>query len=217
MRLYCDDLLHRHELSGVLNGILRVQELRQDDAHVFMHEAEVLDELSEIFALARLFYARFNIGFRLRLGTAPDDRMGDDAAWERATSILRTAMDRFAGKDGYEVAAGEGSFYAPKIDSLVTDSLGREWQTGTLQLDLQLPARFGCACVDSDGADHVPASIHRAIAGSFERFLGILLEHLDGRLPAPLSPVHVLIAPVGPRHVEGARELAGRIRAAGAG
>lgn len=215
MRLYCEDLLHRKEPSGALNGILRVQELRQDDAHVFLPEEDVLAELNAIFDLAQALYARFGLSFRPRLGTAPAERLGDDAVWDRALAVLHEALDRFAGRGGYEIAEGEGSFYAPKIDFLMTDSRGREWQTGTLQLDLQLPARFGCLYTDPNGTERVPALIHRAIAGSFERFLGVLLEHADGRLPSPMCPVQVLLAPVGPRHVEGAIAVAQRLRSAG--
>ena len=216
LRLYCDDLLHRNEQSGALNGLLRLQEFRQDDAHVFLPEAGVVDELESIFAFAKELYDLFGLDFRLRLGTAPGDRMGGDDIWQRATMTLREALDRFAGPDGYEVVAGEGSFYAPKIDILMRDSLRREWQTGTLQVDLQLPARFGCRYTGDDGVDRVPVLIHRAIAGSFERFLGILLEHTDGRLMPPLAPVQVLVAPVGPRHVEGASRIGEDLRRAGA-
>lgn len=211
LRLYCEDLLHRSEPSGALNGILRVQEFRQDDAHVFITEADMADELESIFRLAEKLYALFGLTFRLRLGTAPADRMGDDDVWNRAIVVLRCALDRFAGSGGYEVVRGEGSFYAPKIDLLMKDSLGREWQTGTLQLDLQLPGRFGCSYFDEADVENVPALIHRAIAGSFERFLGILLEHTDGHLPPPLAPVQVLLAPVAPRHVDGARRMAGQL------
>lgn len=216
LRLYCDDLLHRNEPSGALNGILRVQEFRQDDAHVFITEAMVAAELESIFRLAEKLYAMFGLTFRLRLGTAPAERMGGDDVWSHATAVLQRALDRFAGPRAYEVAPGEGSFYAPKIDLLMKDSLGREWQTGTLQLDLQLPDRFGCRHVDEAGVERIPALIHRAIAGSFERFLGILLEHTDGHLPPPLAPVQVLLVPVGPRHVEGARRIAGRLGRLGA-
>lgn len=212
LRLYCEDLLHRREPSGALNGLLRVQEFRQDDAHIFLGDAELADELEALFRLAKRLYAMFDLTFRLRLGTAPNDRMGGDDVWRRAIAVLKAALDRFAGPSSYEVVAGEGSFYAPKIDLLMKDSLGREWQTGTLQLDLQLPARFRCRYVDVDGIEKVPALIHRAIAGSFERFLGILLEHTDGHLPGPLAPVQVLLAPVGPRHVEGAMRIADQLR-----
>ncbi len=215
LRLYCDDLLHRNEQSGALNGLLRVQEFHQDDAHVFLAEADVVDELESIFSFGTDLYQLFGLDFRLRLGTAPRDRMGGDDLWERATVTLRQALDRFAGPEGYEVVEGEGSFYAPKIDILMTDSLGREWQTGTLQADLQLPARFGCLYADRDGVEKVPVLIHRALAGSFERFLGILLEHTDGHLPPPLAPVQVLVAPVGRRHLEEAIRVADELRRAG--
>ena len=215
LRFYCDDLLHRHEPSGSLNGILRAQEFRQDDAHLFVTEDGVQDELAQIFALARELYGRFGVRFRPRLGTAPADRLGDDAVWERASAIIGQALDDVTGAGGYEVAPGEGSFYAPKVDFLMTDARGREWQTGTVQVDLQLPARFGCAYVDASGGARVPVLIHRAIAGSFERFLGILLEHADGHLPPPMCPVQVLLAPVAPRHLQGAEGLADRLRRLG--
>lgn len=211
LRLYCEDLLHRNEPSGALNGILRVQEFRQDDAHVFVTEAGMAEELHSIFRLAERLYALFSLTFRLRLGTAPADRMGEDDVWSRAILVLQAALDRFVGSGAYEVVPGEGSFYAPKIDLLMKDSLGREWQTGTLQLDLQLPDRFGCSYVDEADVEKVPPLIHRAIAGSFERFLGILLEHTDGHLPPPLAPVQVLLAPVAPRHIEGAERVADRL------
>jgi threonyl-tRNA synthetase len=207
VRWYCEDVLHRRELSGVLTGLLRVQEFRQDDTHVFLAERQAEEEFGRILALARRLYGVFGLDFRLRLGTAPQDRLGDGAAWERATDALRRALDAYAGRDGYEVAAGEGAFYGPKIDILMTDALGREWQTGTMQLDLQMPGRFGCAYTGPDGARHTPAVIHRAIAGSFERFLGVLLEHGDGRLPFFIAPVQVLVAPVTQRQVARAREV----------
>lgn len=214
LRLYCEDTIHRRELSGVLTGLLRVQEFRTDDGHIFLPEEQVPDELGGIFDLTRDLYARFGLDFRLRLGTAPPSRVGDDAAWDRATAMLRTALDRWGGAGSYEIAPGEGSFYAPKIDILMTDARGREWQTGTLQVDLQLPERFGCRFTADDG-ERVPALIHRAIAGSFERFLGILLEHADGRLPPVLSPVQVLLVPVGKRHLDATAEIGERMRRAG--
>jgi threonyl-tRNA synthetase len=216
LRLYCEDTIHRRELSGVLNGVLRVQEFHTDDGHIFLPEEQVPEELGRVFDLTRDLYARFGLDFRLRLGTAPRARMGDDAVWDRATAMLRAALDRWGeGRAGsYEIAPGEGSFYAPKIDILMTDALGREWQTGTLQVDLQLPERFGCRFAAEDG-ERVPALIHRAIAGSFERFLGILLEHTDGRLPPVLSPVQVLLVPVGKRHLEAAAVIGERMRRAG--
>jgi threonyl-tRNA synthetase len=216
MRLYCEDAVHRRELSGVLGGLLRVQEFHIDDGHAFVPEEDAEEELSRGFALAGDLYARFGLEFRARLGTAPQGRVGDDAVWARATGMLRSALDGWLGRDGYEVVAGEGSFYAPKIDVLMPDAAGREWQTGTFQLDLQLPARFGCAYVAGDGRERAPALVHRAIAGSFERLLALVLEQSDGRLPAALCPVQVLLAPVGARHVEAAAGIAAELRAAGA-
>jgi threonyl-tRNA synthetase len=196
--------------------LLRAQEFRQDDAHLFVTEGQVQQELAAVLALAATLYGRFHLSFRHRLGTAPTDRLGDGATWERAVGTLRQTLDDVAGRGGYEMADGEGSFYAPKVDLLMTDSIGREWQTGTVQLDLVLPGRLGCHYISPSGAREVPVLIHRAIAGSFERFLALLLEQRNGLLPAPLCPVQVLICPVQLRHVPGAEVFASRLRAAGA-
>jgi threonyl-tRNA synthetase len=212
LRLACNDTLHRNELSGALAGLLRVQVLHQDDAHLFVAPDQVRAEMVDLLRLAELLYAGFGLGFRIRLGGAPAGRLGDDATWALAEAELAAALDVALGPDGYERVPGEGAFYGPKADLLVEDSLGREWQLGTVQLDFQMPGRLGCRYVGADGREHVPAVIHRALLGSYERFLGILLEHTDGRLPAFMAPVQLRLVPVAARHAELARRLAAGLR-----
>jgi threonyl-tRNA synthetase len=215
LRLFCSDLLHRNERSGVLTGLLRVQVFRQDDAHLFVAPAQARDEIASLLRLAERLYAGFGLRFRLRLGGPPPGKLGDDATWARAERELAAALETVVGPGGYERAGGEGAFYGPKADLLVRDSLGREWQLGTVQLDFEMPRRLGCRYTGADGREHVPAVIHRALLGSYERFLGILLEHTDGRLPPFLAPVQLRLVPVGARHVPQVRDLAAGLREAG--
>ncbi|HEY4025227.1 MAG TPA: aminoacyl--tRNA ligase-related protein, partial [Candidatus Dormibacteraeota bacterium] len=212
LRLACADPLHRNERSGVLTGLLRVQVFRQDDAHVFVTPDQARGEIVDLLRLAERLYAGFGLAFRLRLGGPPAGRLGDDATWALAEAELAAALDAAVGPGGYEHAQGEGAFYGPKADILVEDSLGREWQLGTVQLDFQMPARLGCRYVGADGREHVPAVIHRALLGTYERFLGILLEHTDGYLPPFLAPVQLRLVPVAERHAEPARRLAAELR-----
>ena len=215
LRLSCEDPLHRNERSGVLTGLLRVQVFHQDDAHVFVapeqEEAEVVDLLRQ----ARRLYAGMGLGFRLRLGGPPAGHIGDDATWARAEAVLARALDAVAGPGGYERAEGEGAFYAPKADMLVRDRLDREWQLGTVQLDHEMPRRMGCRYVGADGREHVPAVIHRAFLGTYERFLGVLLEHTDGHLPPFLAPVQLRLVPVSARHAAAAAAVAAALRERG--
>ena len=215
LRWYCEDVLHRKELSGTLSGVLRVQEFRQDDSHIFLPERLIGEELARVLALARRLYGMFGLDHRLRLGTAPRVRLGDDATWERAVDALKTALDAEVGRGGYEVVDGEGSFYAPKLDVLMHDAQGREWQMGTLQVDYQQPVRFGCSYVERDGSQQAPVVIHRAVAGTFERLLGVLLEQGDGRLPLVLAPVQVEVVPVAGRHAHRAAEVGEALRQRG--
>jgi threonyl-tRNA synthetase len=212
LRLACWDTLHRNERSGVLSGLLRVQAFHQDDAHLFVAPDHAALEIAELLRLAGRLYAGFGLSFRLRLGGPPPGKLGDDATWSRAEAELRAGLDAAVGPDGYERVAGEGAFYGPKADLLVRDRLDREWQLGTVQLDLEMPRRMGCRYAGGDGREHVPAVVHRALLGSFERFLAILLEHTDGHLPAFLAPVHVRLVPVAGRHVPAARALADGLR-----
>jgi threonyl-tRNA synthetase len=201
--------LHRNELAGTLHGLLRVRHVTQDDAHIFCTpeqiEGEVLSSLEYLFDMYRLF----EMEARLELSTRPDNKLGSDEQWDQAEAALESALRR-RGVD-YEVRAGEGAFYGPKIDAHVTDSLGRSWQMGTIQLDFQMPDRFGVTYAGADNVEHTPAMIHRAIFGSLERFIGILIEHYAGAFPVWLSPVQVRVIPVGEDHREAAKALAEKL------
>jgi len=188
------DALHRHEKSGELNGLLRVQKFAQDDAHIFVTEDQIASEYQNILEIAKLFYGVFNIKFRIRLGTRPTDFMGDVETWNRAERDLEEILKKE--KIDYYVGSGEGAFYGPKLDIMMKDCMGREWQTGTIQLDFQLPRKFDLKYVDSDGSEKTPVVIHRVIYGSLERFIGILIEHYAGEFPVWIAPVQVKILPV---------------------
>ncbi|MDR7521095.1 MAG: threonine--tRNA ligase [Armatimonadota bacterium] len=213
LRLSDTDILHRFERSGTLYGLLRVREFSQDDAHIFVAEDQIKEEYREILAITERFYSVFDIEYRLRLSTRPEKFMGDPAVWDRAERELREILES-SGRP-YEVAGGEGAFYGPKIDILMKDSLGREWQTGTIQLDFQMPRRFGLTYHDRDGQEKTPAVIHRVIYGSLERFIGILVEHYAGALPVWLSPEHVRVLPIADRHHDYARRIRERLLGAG--
>jgi threonyl-tRNA synthetase len=205
--------LHRNELSGVLHGLLRVRHLVQDDAHIFCTPEQVQDELLACLDYAFFLYDLFELDMRVELSLRPDNKLGTDAEWDYAEEELRRAL---ASKGlGYAESRGEGSFYGPKIDLHMTDSLGRSWQLGTVQLDLQMPKRFGLAYAGEDNAEHTPAMIHRALLGSFERFVGILVEHTGGDLPFFLAPEQVRVLPVAAAHATEAESLADELRAAG--
>ena len=208
-------LLHRREPSGTLHGLLRVRHFCQDDAHIFCREDQVQDEVAACMAFAYDVYNMFGFPVHIELSTRPDPdkRLGDDAFWDKTEAMLRDALEHL-GYD-YKVAEGEGAFYAPKIDLHMTDSLGRSWQLGTVQLDYNLPERFGLTYQGEDNAEHMPVMIHRALFGSFERFIGILLEHTAGELPFWLAPVQAGVLPVADRHLEHADKVAGELRAAG--
>jgi threonyl-tRNA synthetase len=207
--------LHRHERSGTLQGLLRVQEFRQDDAHIFLPEEEVGAEYARIFEIADRFYSVFGLTYTLRLGTRPDHYVGDLESWDRAEAVLHEVLREHSGPDGYHVEEGDGAFYGPKIDILMKDALGREWQMGTVQLDFQQPKRFGCKYTDANGREQTPVVIHRVIYGSLERFIGILIEHTAGFFPPWIAPRQVAILPVND-DVEGeARVFADQLREAG--
>jgi threonyl-tRNA synthetase len=205
--------LHRNELSGVLHGLLRVRHFVQDDAHIFCTPEQIHDELLGCLDYAFFLYDLFGLELRVELSTRPENKLGTDEEWDFAEAALEAAL----AARGLEapVSAGEGSFYGPKIDLHMTDSLGRSWQLGTVQLDLQMPKRFGLVYAGSDNAEHTPAMIHRALLGSFERFLGVYLEHTGGELPAWLAPVQARIVPVSDRHGGAAAELAGELAGRG--
>ena len=215
LRLSDCDILHRNERSGTLHGLLRVQKLQQDDAHIFVTEDQVEAEYARILGLAEVFYRLFGLKYSLRLGTRPSKYLGEAATWDRAEAALRRILDRHLGAGTYAVLDGEGAFYGPKIDIMMEDALGRAWQMGTIQLDFQLPARFGCAYTDSSGAAVTPIVIHRVIYGSLERFIAILIEHTAGAFPVWLAPVQVRLIPIAERHVAYARQVLQTLRDAG--
>ncbi len=190
------DTLHRFERSGTMHGLLRVRKFQQDDAHLFVTEDQIEAEYERVLELTAYFYRIFDLDFSLRLGTRPDQFIGDIETWDRAEAALHRILERHAGKAGFRVDPGEGAFYGPKIDILMKDAIGRSWQTGTIQLDFQLPRRFGCEYIDASGEARTPAVIHRAIYGSFERFLGVIIEHFAGQLPLWLAAIQVELVPV---------------------
>ncbi|RZA12660.1 MAG: threonine--tRNA ligase, partial [Proteobacteria bacterium] len=190
LRLSDCDALHRHERSGALHGLLRVQKFQQDDAHIFVAEEGIEAEFDGILNLVEEFYSVFGLSYRFRLATRPKDSIGNDELWEQAEGALKDVLHRKVG-EAYELAEGDGAFYGPKIDILIKDALGRDWQMGTLQLDYQLPRRFECQYIDASGKKRYPVVIHRVIYGSLERFIGILIEHSAGLLPLWLAPVQV--------------------------
>jgi len=198
--------LHRNELSGVLQGLLRVRHFVQDDAHVFCTEEQVHDELVACLDYAFFLYDLLGIQLRCELSTRPENRLGTDEEWDRAEAALDRALE--ARGLTADVSEGEGSFYGPKIDLHMTDSLGRSWQLGTVQLDYQMPKRFGLVYAGADNAEHTPAMIHRALLGSFERFLGVYLEHTAGEFPVWLAPVQARVLPVAEDHLLAAAGVA---------
>ena len=199
-------LVHRHELSGALHGLFRVRAFTQDDAHVFMLPDQMQTELMKVIELFDRIYSQFGLKYHVELSTKPDNAMGDDAIWEAATEALRNAIE--AKGIPYVINPGDGAFYGPKLDYHIEDSLGRTWQCGTIQLDMNLPERFQIEYIGEDGQKHRPIMIHRACFGSMERFIGILTEHYAGAFPTWMAPVQVKILPISEKHVEYAKELA---------
>ena len=206
-------LIHRHEKSGTLHGLMRVRECTQDDAHIFMTEGQIIDEIQNVARLIDTMYQKFGFEYRVELSTRPEESIGTKEEWELATQALAEAMDALGVP--YSVNEGDGAFYGPKLDFHLKDSIGRTWQCGTIQLDFQLPRRFGAEYIGADGERHRPIMIHRAIFGSLERFIGILIEHYAGRFPLWLSPVQVKVLPVSARYLPYAGEVLEALRAAG--
>jgi threonyl-tRNA synthetase len=201
--------LHRNELAGTLHGLTRVRLLTQDDSHLFCTREQIEEEVFGCLDYTVYLYGLFDLEFRFELSTRPESRLGTDEEWDFTEGALRAALDR-RGLE-YELNEGDGAFYGPKIDLHMTDSLGRDWQMGTIQLDALMPQRFGVTYVGSDNHEHTPYMIHRASFGSLERFIGILIEHYAGAFPFWLAPVQVRVIPVGEDHREAANALAGRI------
>ena len=206
-------LVHRHEKSGQLHGLMRVRCFTQDDAHIFMTQDQITDEIKGVTRLINEVYSQFGFDYFVELSTRPEDSMGSDEDWEMATNGLRNALDEMGLK--YIVNEGDGAFYGPKIDFHLRDSIGRTWQCGTIQLDFQLPQRFEAEYVAEDGTKKRPIMIHRVCFGSIERFIGIITEHFAGAFPAWLAPVQVKVIPVSEKSMEYAQGVYDQLKAAG--
>jgi threonyl-tRNA synthetase len=203
-------LVHRHEPSGTLHGLLRVRYITQDDAHVFCREDQIEEEVLRCLDFGFFIYDQFGFEPRLELSTRPEKRVGTEEMWDKAEAALQRALDS-RGLE-YDLNEGDGAFYGPKIDLHMTDAIGRSWQLGTVQCDYYMPEQFGLAYVGADNAEHQPVMIHRALMGSFERFIGILIEHYAGEFPLWLSPVQALLLPIADRHLPYAQEVAAKLR-----
>jgi threonyl-tRNA synthetase len=206
-------LLHRREPSGTLHGLLRVRHFAQDDAHIFCTEEQIQQEVAACLEFAFTTYEVFGVDVRVELSTRPDERIGSDALWDHSEQALLSALESH--NLTYDLNEGDGAFYGPKIDLHMTDSLGRSWQLGTVQLDYNFPERFELTYTGADNAEHRPVMIHRALMGSYERFIGILLEHLEGNLPVWLAPLQAIVLPIADRHNEYATRVRQRIHDAG--
>ncbi|MDL2233399.1 threonine--tRNA ligase [Ruminococcaceae bacterium OttesenSCG-928-L11] len=206
-------LVHRHELSGALHGLMRVRNFTQDDAHIYMLPEQIKDEIKNVIQLIDKVYATFGFDFHIELSTRPEDFMGEIEQWDIATEALREAITEL-GRD-YILNEGDGAFYGPKLDFHLQDCLGRTWQCGTIQLDFQMPERFELEYVGADNAKHRPVMIHRTVLGSIERFMGILIEQFAGALPLWIAPVQAMIIPIGDRQLDYAKDIAAKMEAAG--
>jgi threonyl-tRNA synthetase len=209
------DVLHRNERSGTLHGLLRVQKFQQDDAHIFVAPHQIEEEYQRIFDICERFYGIFDLSYRYRLGTRPDGYIGDPETWDNAERILTGILEQRSRND-FTTEIGGGAFYGPKIDIMMKDALGREWQMGTIQLDFQLPRRFGCEYTDDQGRKQTPVVIHRVIYGSLERFLGIYIEHTAGAFPLWIAPLSALVLPVAHEYEDYAKHVLQALRHAGA-
>ena len=202
------DVIHRNEKSGQLNGLFRVRMFRQDDSHNYITEEQIGSEIKDIIEIAKQLYSVFGLEYKLTLSTRPEeDFMGEIETWDKAENDLRKVLDEICGEGNYQVNEGDGAFYGPKIDIKMKDCLGREWQMGTVQLDFQLPQRFNLHYIDKDGNKKTPIMVHRALFGSFDRFIGIITEHFAGAFPTWLAPVQVRILPIADSHKEYAKKL----------
>ena len=206
-------LVHRHEKSGQLHGLMRVRCFTQDDAHIFMTPDQIKDEIKGVVALINEVYSLFGFEYHVELSTRPEDSMGSDEDWEMATEGLRSALDEIGLP--YVVNEGDGAFYGPKIDFHLVDCIGRTWQCGTIQLDFQLPQRFELEYIGADGEKHRPIMIHRVVFGSIERFIGILIEHFAGAFPTWLAPVQVRVLPISDKYMDYAKKVEAQLNEAG--
>lgn len=209
------DVIHRNEKSGQLNGLFRVRMFRQDDSHNYVTEEQIGSEIKEIIEIAKEMYGVFGLEFKLTLSTRPDDYMGDINVWNKAEADLKEVLDEICGENNYLINEGDGAFYGPKIDIKMKDCLGREWQMGTVQLDFQLPSRFNITYIDKNGEKKTPIMIHRAIFGSFERFIGIITEHYAGAFPFWLAPVQIRILSLSENEVEYASKIKDQLKELG--
>jgi len=213
LRLHTQDVLHRNEATGVLSGLTRVRQFQQDDAHIYLMESQITDEVLALTTMIAKVYGAFGLTFTAKFATRPEKKIGDDSLWDKAEAALKAALEKTG--LAYELKPGDGAFYGPKIDFDVADSIGRKWQLGTIQLDYVAPERFELEYVGADNGQHRPVVIHRAIYGSFERFIGILIEHFAGSFPVWLAPTQARVLPVAERHHPYAEEIAAKMRAAG--
>jgi threonyl-tRNA synthetase len=213
IRLAEQGLVHRHEPSGTLHGLLRVRHITQDDAHVFCTEDQIEEEALRCLDFGFYIYEQFGLKPRLELSTRPEKRVGTEEMWDKAEAALKRTLE----KNGleYDLNEGDGAFYGPKIDAHITDAIGRSWQLGTVQLDYYMPEQFELGYTGADNAEHRPVMIHRALMGSFERFIGILIEHYAGEFPLWLAPVQAMVLPISDRHLDYARQVAEQLREAG--
>ena len=211
IRLNDVDVIHRNEKSGQLNGLFRVRMFRQDDSHNFVTKDQIGSEIKEILKIASEMYKVFGLPYKLTLSTRPDDFMGEIETWNKAEAELKVVLDEICGVGNYRINEGDGAFYGPKIDIKMEDCLGREWQMGTIQVDFQLPQRFDLSYIDKDGTKQMPIMIHRAILGSFERFIGIITEHFAGAFPTWLAPVQAKVISVSEKSAEYASKVAEKL------
>ena len=207
------DKLHRKEISGTLHGLFRVQSFTQDDSHNFIRPEQISEEINAILDIADRFYSIFDVKYQAVLSTRPEDFMGDINLWNRAEEALKEIMIKRFGEENFVLNEGDGAFYGPKIDLIMTDALGRQWQTGTIQLDFQLPRNFDIHFANEKGELETPVLVHRVIYGSFERFIGILIEHFEGAFPFWLAPTQIGIVPVGENDFEYAKEIKEKLSA----
>ena len=213
LRLHEQTPLHRNEESGVLSGLTRVRQFSQDDAHCFVTQEQIGEEVERLLGLVQKVYGDFGLQYEAKLSTRPPDFLGEIATWDSAEAQLKGALER-AGQ-AYTLNEGDGAFYGPKIDFDVTDAIGRKWQCATIQLDYQMPQRFGLKYIGADNAEHQPVVIHRAIFGSFERFIAILIEHFAGAFPLWLAPVQAVVIPIADRHLAYAGSVRDQLVGAG--
>ena len=213
LKLSDTDTLHRFERSGTLNGLLRIREFRQDDAHIFIEEDQIKEAYKELFEITEKFYTIFGLKYSFRLGTRPEKFMGERKIWDRAEAELKEILEN-SGKE-YSILEGDGAFYGPKIDILMKDSIGRDWQMGTLQLDFQIPKRFDLKYSAKDGTTKTPVVVHRVVYGSLERFIGIITEHFAGAFPVWISPVQIKILPITERNLVYAKKVFESLKGSG--